>query len=69
MHSLQTLSPVNGKDALLPVIICQWNILIQVQPTDDVECFFSVLRDSLGKDFTVQNILYAWRHACLEFTK
>ena len=36
MHSLQTLSPVNGEDALLPVIICQWNILIQVQPTDDV---------------------------------
>ena len=23
----------------------------------------------MGKDFTVKNVLYAWRHACLEFTK
>ena len=24
--------------------------------TDDVECFFSVLRDSIGKDFTLQEV-------------
>ena len=24
--------------------------------TDDVECFFSVLRDSVGKDFTLQQV-------------
>jgi len=24
--------------------------------TDDVECFFSVLRDSVGKDFTLQEV-------------
>ena len=24
--------------------------------TDDVECFFSVLRDSVGRDFTLQEV-------------
>jgi len=24
--------------------------------TDDVECFFSVLRDTVGKDFTLQEV-------------
>ena len=24
--------------------------------TDDVECYFSLLRDNLGKDFTLKNI-------------
>ena len=24
--------------------------------TDDVECFFSVLRDTIGKDFTLQEV-------------
>ena len=24
--------------------------------TDDVECFFSVLRDSVGKDFTLKEV-------------
>lgn len=37
--------------------------------TDDVECFFSILRDSVGKDFTLKNVFFAWRRACLEFTK
>lgn len=37
--------------------------------SDDVECFFSTLRDSVGKDFTLQNVQFQWRCACLEFTK
>lgn len=38
--------------------------------TDDVECFFSVLRDNLGSlDFTVKRVLYQWRKVCIEFTK
>ena len=24
--------------------------------TDDVECFFSILRDTVGKDFTLQEV-------------
>ncbi len=27
--------------------------------TDDVECFFSVLRDNVGKDFTMKQV-YTW---------
>ena len=34
--------------------------------TDDVECFFSVLRYQVGKNFTVK---YEWRKTCLEFQK
>ena len=26
--------------------------------TDDVECFFSVLRDMVGKDFTLKEVKY-----------
>ena len=37
--------------------------------TDDVECFFSVLRDMIGKDFTVKMVQYEWRKLCNEFTK
>ena len=37
--------------------------------TDDVECFFSVLRDMVGGDFTLKNVQYEWRKACNEFTK
>ena len=37
--------------------------------SDDVECFFSVLRDTLGKDFTLKRVQYEWRKACIEFTK
>ena len=37
--------------------------------TDDVECFFSVLRDTVGRDFTLKQVQFAWRHACMEFTK
>lgn len=37
--------------------------------TDDVECFFSVMRDTLGNDFTLKRVFYAWKRMCLEFAK
>ena len=37
--------------------------------TDDVECFFSVIRDTVGKHFTYKDVQYAWRKCCIEFTK
>ena len=37
--------------------------------TDDVECFFSVLRDMLGSDFSLKRVQYARKRTCLEFTK
>lgn len=37
--------------------------------TDDVECFFSVMRDMIGQHFTVQQARYNWRKVCLEFYK
>ena len=37
--------------------------------TDDVECFFSVLQDMVGKHFTVREAQYGWRKACIEFGK
>ena len=37
--------------------------------TDDVECFFSIMRDSIGKNFTTKQVKVGFRKACLEFTK
>lgn len=37
--------------------------------TDDVECFFSTLRDLVGKNFTVRKVQDTWRKLCIEFTK
>ncbi len=37
--------------------------------TDDVECFFSVTRDLVGKNFTVKQVKLGWRKICLEFKK
>ena len=52
--------------------------------TDDVECFFSLLRNSVGKDFTLKEVkylktildvllfvqvLYGWRRVTHEFVK
>lgn len=37
--------------------------------TDDVECFFSILRDMVGQHFTVRQVRYNWRKACCEFSK
>ena len=50
--------------------------------TDDVECFFSILRDMVGKDFTHKQVLkivviitsifqamFGWRKSCEELIK
>jgi hypothetical protein len=37
--------------------------------TDDVECFFSILRDSVGKHFTVKQVQYTYRKLSIEFIK
>ena len=37
--------------------------------SDDVECFFSVLRDTIGTNFTTKEVGFGFRKACLEFTK
>lgn len=37
--------------------------------TDDVECFFSVMCDSIGRNFTVKEVNHGFRKACAEFTK
>lgn len=37
--------------------------------TDDVECFFSVMRDMVGTNFTVKQAQVAWRKVCIEFEK
>ena len=37
--------------------------------TDDVECFFSVMRDSIGRNFTTKEVKLAFRKICAEFTK
>ena len=36
--------------------------------TDDVECFFIMLRDSIGENFTTKEAKYAVRKVCLEFS-
>lgn len=37
--------------------------------TDDMECIFSIMRDLIGKHFTLRHMRYAWRKICAEFTK
>ena len=37
--------------------------------TDDVECMFSIMRDLLGKNFTLKQVQYEWRKICGEFYK
>lgn len=37
--------------------------------SDDVECFFSVMRDTVGKNFTTKQAKFAFRKVCIEFTK
>ena len=37
--------------------------------TDDVECFFSVMRDLVGKNFTLKQVQIGWRKICNEFVK
>ena len=37
--------------------------------TDDVECFFSVMRDTVGKSFTLKRVQDEWMKICIEFNK
>ena len=37
--------------------------------TDDVECFFSMLRDHVGKHFTVRQVQLEFRKLSMEFLK
>ncbi len=37
--------------------------------TDDVECFFSVLRNTIGTHFTSKSVMVEWRKICQEFSK
>jgi len=37
--------------------------------TDDVECFFSILRNTIGTDFTSKKVMLEWRKVCQEFSK
>lgn len=37
--------------------------------SDDVECFFSIMRDQIGLNFTIKQVQYAWRKICVEFQK
>ena len=37
--------------------------------SDDVECFFSVMRDTIGQDFTTKKVQYGFRKICNEFVK
>ena len=37
--------------------------------TDDVECFFSIMRDAVGRNFTTKEVKFGFRKVCAEFTK
>lgn len=37
--------------------------------TDDVECFFSVIRDTIGKNFTVKEVKHSFKKIVIEFLK
>ena len=37
--------------------------------TDDVECFFSVLRNTIGTHFTSKSVIIECRKVCHEFSK
>ena len=37
--------------------------------TDDVECFFSIMRDHIGANFTLKQGQFGWQKVCLEFQK
>ena len=37
--------------------------------TDDIECFFSILRNTIGVDFTTKKVMLEWRKICQEFAK
>ena len=37
--------------------------------SDDVECFFSILNERLGRNFTIKNLKDLWIVTCQEFSK
>ena len=37
--------------------------------TDDVECMFSILRDTIGRNFSTKEVMFGFRKACIEFMK
>ena len=37
--------------------------------TDDVECLFSVMRDTIGRNFTAKEVGVGFRKVCMEFNK
>ena len=37
--------------------------------SDDVECFFSMMRDIVGRNFTSKQVRFAFRKVCVEFSK
>ncbi len=37
--------------------------------TDDVECFFSVMRNLIGEHFTCKAVMVEWRKICSEYSK
>ena len=37
--------------------------------TDDVKCFCSMMRDSIGRNFTTKQVKFGFRKVCAEFTK
>lgn len=37
--------------------------------SDDVECFFSMMRDIIGHNFTSKQVHFAFRKICIEFSK
>ena len=37
--------------------------------SDDAECFFSVMRDAIGQNFTTKQVKYGFRKVCTEFMK
>ena len=41
----------------------------QSSTTEDVECFFSVIRDMVGTNFTVKQAQTTWRKGCIELEK
>ncbi len=54
----------------------EWRRCLDLSPehprastTDDIECFFSVMRDMVGTHFTVKQAQFAWRKVCIEFEK
>ena len=48
------------------------NLLLEhprASSTDDVECFFSMMRDTIGKNFTTKEVKYGIRKVYAEFVK